>query len=271
MKDQRVLSKVVADCSRSPFPEWIDGTLPGSRVEVIDGRWRFTNELREAGAYTNAQIDDYQDKKRRDYRWNPPLILTVTARFSHPVDRLRGTGGFGFWNDPFMMTGKGLPARPRAIWFFYASQESAMELALDVPGSGWKAATIDARRLPFLLLAPAAPVAIPLMAAIKPLHRRLWPIGQRAMQVSEALIDCDLTAWHSYTLVWGQKRAVFLVDQRVVLDCDTPPGGPLGFVMWLDSQAMVITPTGRLGHQNLSIPEQQWMEIRELAIEPITP
>jgi hypothetical protein len=33
---------------------------------------------------------------------------------------------------------------PRAIWFFYASPPSHMDLALDVPGYGWKAAMIDA-------------------------------------------------------------------------------------------------------------------------------
>lgn len=38
-----------------------------------------------------------------------------------------------------------------------------MALALDVPGPGWKAATLDAwRTLPFLLSGSTAPLAMPL-------------------------------------------------------------------------------------------------------------
>ena len=44
------------------------------------------------------------------------------------------------------MPGGGMPTLPRAIWFFYGSLPSNMSLALDVPGYGWKAATIDALR-----------------------------------------------------------------------------------------------------------------------------
>jgi hypothetical protein len=57
--------------------------------------------------------------------------MTVRACFSHPAGTLRGTAGFGFWNDPFLMTGARLPALPRAIWFFYASAPSEMKLDLD--------------------------------------------------------------------------------------------------------------------------------------------
>ncbi|RPJ57116.1 MAG: hypothetical protein EHM12_09525 [Dehalococcoidia bacterium] len=71
-----------------------------------------------ATRYTDAQIDDYEGLPRRHFLWRPPLQMTVHARFSHPAGELRGTAGFGFWNDPFMMTGSRWPALPRVIWFF---------------------------------------------------------------------------------------------------------------------------------------------------------
>jgi hypothetical protein len=257
---------VAANFSGPPGPEWRRCLHDGSRIVASGQSWRFINEAQPAGRYTDAQIDDYQGLRRRAFRWKPPLALAVRARFSHPSGDLAGTAGFGFWNDPFMMTGFRPPALPRAIWFFYASPHSHMKLAMDAPGCGWKAATIDAARLPYLLLAPTAPLAIPLMN-IRPLYRALWPVGQRAIHVSEALLDMDLTGWHSYRLEWGTRRACFSVDGETVLDCDTPPRGPLGFVMWIDNQAMTVTPRGRFGWRTVAIPQEQWMEIDLLRIE----
>lgn len=258
---------VNADFSTEPGPEWRRFVLPGSALEHTGSSWRFVNEPTEARRYTDAQIDDYQGLPRRHFLWRPPLTLMVRARFSHPAGVLTGTAGFGFWNDPFMMTGARPPALPRAIWFFYASPSSNMKLDIDTAGSGWKAATIDAIRLPFLLLAPTAPLAIPLMN-IRTLYRTLWPIGQRAIGVSEAAVEADMTSWHAYQIEWGERRARFGVDGEPILDCDTPPRGPLGFVMWIDNQAMIVKPWGRFGYQVLEVPHRQWMEVNELRITP---
>jgi hypothetical protein len=38
--------------------------------------------------------------------------------------------------------------------------------------------------------------------------------------------------------------------------------------MWLDNQYMVVTPWGRLGWGLLEVPDQQWMEVDWLEIEP---
>jgi hypothetical protein len=178
---------------------------------------------------------------------------------------LRGTAGFGFWNDPFAMTGARIPALPRAIWFFYGSPDSNLKLDRDVPGHGWKAATIDAIRLPFFLLAPTAPVAIPLMN-IRSLYRALWPIGQKAIGVKEAEITAPMTEWHTYHLEWGERSARFTVDDQLVLETDTSPRGRLGFVMWIDNQAMTIAPWGRFEWKMLPVPEPQWMEVDRLEI-----
>jgi hypothetical protein len=237
----------------------------GQAIREGEG-WRFTLPRLNGGRYADAQIDDYQGLPRRRFRWQPPVTLTVRARFSHPAGALVGTAGFGFWNDPFMMTGARFPALPRAIWFFYASPPSDMVLALDVPGHGWKAATIDAIRLPFFLLAPTAPLAVPLMN-VRPLYRALWPIGQRAMGVREALVPVEMTDWHTYRLEWNEGGALFTVDETCFLECEVSPRGPLGFVMWLDNQAMVITPWGRFAYRLLPVAEPQWMEVSQLAID----
>lgn len=242
-------------------PAWNRYVLPGSRLESTGDGWRFVNEP-VSGRYTDSQIDDYQGLRRRDFIWRPPLTLTVRARFSSDI---RGTAGFGFWNDPFMMTGSRLPMLPRALWFFYASEESDMALALGTPGNGFKAATIDALRLPFFLLAPASPIAIPLMN-IPSVYNSVWPIGQRAIAVNEAPIQADMTQWHVYTLRWDHAAARFAVDGQTVMACTTPPHGPLGFVMWIDNQAMVVSPKGRIGWRTLDLHAAQWMEATDLSI-----
>jgi hypothetical protein len=204
---------------------------------------------------------------RRQFAWRPPLTLHVRARFSHPSGQLRGTAGFGFWNDPFAMIGRRAPALPRALWFFYASHPSDMALALDVPGAGWKAAALDAARLPALLLAPTVPLMIPLMN-IDRLYRRLWPRVQRALAVGETLLDdmADMTVWHDYQLAWSESGARFLVDGRLALEVSPAPRGPLGFVMWLDNQYAIATPQGRFGWGLLETSGPQWMAVEDFSI-----
>lgn len=245
---------------------WQTYTTGSGELGIEAGVLRLINQPTTSDVYTNAQLDDYQQLRRSAFRWRPPLTLTVRARFSHPTGKLRGTAGFGFWNDPFMMTGARRPSLPKAIWFFYSSAPSNMQLALDVPGRGWKAATIDAWRLPFFLLAPTAPLAMPLMR-LPALYRRLWPIGQRAIGVSEAMVHNAMTEWHTYRIEWGKQVAHFYVDEEVILNCTTPPHGPLGLVVWLDNQAMVVTPQGQFRHTVVATDAPQWMEVAELDIK----
>lgn len=255
---------MLTDDASAPY-SWRE-YLVGSGALEKDGRiLRLVITDASSRAYSDAQLDDYQGLPRRRFLWRPPLQMTVRARFSHPAGELRGTAGFGFWNDPFLMTGWRTPTLPRAVWFFYASPPSNLKLDLDVPGCGWKAATIDALRPVALLLAPLAPPAVLLMN-LRPLYRALWPHFQRALHIREFPIGAEMTQWHTYNIRWDAERAVFSVDGEQILEAPSP-GGPLGFVMWLDNQYMVATPQGRFRWGLLDIPGRQWMEVEQLTIE----
>ena len=244
---------------------WRRYVVGASALEAEGSILRFVVAGATARRYSDAQIDDYRGLPRHRFLWRPPLRLTVHARFSHPAGSLRGTAGFGFWNDPFLMTGTRMPALPRAIWFFYGSPPSNMKLDIEIPGQGWKAATIDALHSTAILLIPLATVLVPLMN-VRPIYRALWPSIQRILRVREATVETDMTEWHDYEIEWRSERARFCVDGKPVLENAPSPRGPLGFVMWLDNQYMVATPQGRLGWGLLEVPERQWMEVDRLAI-----
>ena len=256
------------DFTAEPGPRWQRYVVGAGALEPTGSTLRFVTAGATSRRYSDAQIDDYQGLPRRRFPWRPPLRLTVRARFSHPAGQLRGTAGFGFWNDPFMMTGARMPTLPRAVWFFYGSPPSNMKLDLHAPGHGWKAITIDALRPVAFLLAPIAPLAVLLMN-LRPLYRALWPPIQRALNVREATVEAEMTGWHTYTIEWGTERTHFSIDGGRVLEDAPSLRGPLGFVMWLDNQYMVVTPQGRLGWGLLDVTGRQWMEADRLAIEPL--
>jgi hypothetical protein len=236
-------------------------------LEQGGGLVRFVLEGASRRRYSDSQIDDYQHLPRRRFPWRPPLELTVRARFSHPAGTLLGTAGFGFWNDPFVMSGARMPALPRALWFFYGSPPTNIKLDLAVPGWGWKAATIDSLGGRQLAIAPLGPVAALLMN-IPRVYQALWPRIQRVLRVREAAVPATMTDWHTYQLRWCGDETHFTVDGGVVLEHAPSPRGPLGFVMWLDNQYMVVTPQGRARWGRLDVPQRQWMEVDRLQIEP---
>lgn len=216
--------------------------------------------------YSDAQLDDFYTPPHPPLRWQPPLRLTIRARFSHPAGVLQGTAGFGFWNYPASHLHRLNTVMPCAVWFFYASPPSDLKLDRDTPGAGWKVATVDTRRWSALRLLPLAPVVVPLMNS-RALYRRLWPRIQRAVRVQERALNADMTAWHIYTLEWGTTATRFVLDGVAVLEHAPAPAEPLSFVLWLDNQYAIVTPWGRFGWGLLDVPGEQWLEVDWLAIE----
>lgn len=215
--------------------------------------------------YANAQITDY-DPSQRNFVWKPPLHMRLSAFFGQPADQMVGTAGFGFWNFPYGIGAKGL-LLPQALWFFFCAPPSNMPLAQGVPGTGWKAATFDARRWRFLALAPSAPLAFLLMR-LRPARSLLWPIGQRAIGVYETLLDPETMVQEAtYELEWLPQRAIFRVNGQVVQDVPVHIRQPLGFIAWIDNRWAVVTPWGHFAAGTSVIPRHQILALHHISIE----
>ncbi len=228
------------------------------------------------GEYSDAQIDDYGDLTRSAFPWQPPLRMIVVARTSLPAatfsnkyeteGTLRGTAGFGFWNYPFSVKGDILML-PEAVWFFYASPPSNMALVPGIPGWGWKAQVVHTMNLRSLVASVplAATIATGLLTG-KTRHAARWM--QKVSGAYEALLPVEMNEWHTYTLEWLEKEALFWVDDAQVLRAPHAPTRPLGFVAWLDNQYAVATPRGVLRFGTVaSGPE--WLELESMKIEQL--
>ncbi|MBI1278281.1 MAG: family 16 glycosylhydrolase [Anaerolineaceae bacterium] len=243
----------------------------------------------DASRYHDAQLTDYAGKT--DFHWRPPLRMEVTASMAVTSKNSGlnspsllaergiggevlksnltvGTAGFGFWNHPFVPGERGLRL-PKAVWFFFSAPPSNMHLAQDVSGPGWKAATIDATRWQFLALAPAAPIGVLLMR-MPALYRRLWPIGQRAIGVSEHQLDSSLLLeTHTYSIDWQPDHIRFAVDGITVHDAAVRIAGLLGFIAWVDNQYAIVTPQGNIGFGLVDIPQPQTLILNRIEIESL--
>lgn len=235
----------------------------GGRVVYAGERARLIVPPAAGQAYADAQLDNYHGLRRSRFPNSPPVKMAVRARASHeaPV----GTLGFGFWNDPFSLSG-GVLAAPNVVWFFYASPPSDMALAEGVPGRGWKAATLNTGRIPSPILAPAAVAAV-MLTRLPGLGRPVMSAARRAIQAHEALLEgVPLTAWHKYELEWQRELAVFCVDGVERLRAPAPPRGPLGFVLWIDNQYAIASREGKFGFGMCEVKEEQWLEVEDLEI-----
>jgi hypothetical protein len=239
--------------------------IGGGKVEQRGGITRFVIPPTTRRAYADAQWDDYHGLRRSRFPHRPPVKLSLRARFSHEADQLGGTAGFGFFNDPFSLSGGGVLAAPNTVWFFAASPPNDQYLCDGVPGRGWKAATLNTGGWPGLVVAPAAAVAI-LLTRLPGLGRPIMNLARRMIKAHEQLIDLKMTEWHDYSLEWRAREAAFWVDGVEVLRAAAPPAGPLGFVMWVDSQFAVASEAGQFGFGLIAHAEERWMEIEGLFI-----
>lgn len=240
---------------------WQTVTLGGGQVDRDGDRLKLTVPPIAGRVYADAQIEDYYRLRRSRFPASPPARFSLRARASH--SQPAGTLGFGFWNDPFSLTG-GVLASPNAVWFFYASPPSDMALVDGVPGRGWKAASLNTGRLPGLVLAPAALAAV-LLTRVPGLGRPVMAAARRVIQAHEApLDDIALTDWHAYAVDWQPGQAVFSVDGVERLRAPHPPQGPLGFVLWIDNQYAIASREGQFSFGLCDVKEAQWLEVEDL-------
>ncbi len=218
--------------------------------------------------YTNAQMDDYHGLRRKNYLWQPGTHLSLRARFSHIASELRGTAGFGFWNAPFGDPSVPWPALPRAVWFFFASDPNNLPLALTGPGQGWFGATTGAGTLQSVSILPFAP-AILLLNQFTSFRSRLWPRLRQHFNISHKPIRISMEDWHKYELSWKSNGCEFRIDDELLYKTTSSPKGPLGFVCWIDNQYLIVTLRGKIRWGTLKLAQPQWMEIDNLAVNPI--
>lgn len=237
--------------------------IGAGRIQETGTQIHLTIPPTSGATYHDAQITTYHT--RHDFDLRPPLRLSVTA---YAQGDIHGTAGFGFWNHPFSPDERGFRL-PKALWFFFGSPPNNMALAQDIAGHGWKAATFDATDWPFLALLPTAPIAFLLMR-VPLFYKRLWPIGQWAIGVSETPMDTSmLYEPHHYTLDWLPDRAIFRVDDRIIHETTRIPSAPLGFIAWVDNQYAIVTPQGRFGWGLLDVPHEQTLILQNCSLRNI--
>ncbi len=222
-----------------------------------------------ASQYCDSQLDDYQQLARKAFKWTPPVRLVIQARTSHAEPS--GTLGFGFWNDPFTMSlGQGgaarrLPAPPQTLWFFYGSSKNDLPLDARLPSFGWKAASLRSPDIPLLILAPLAATAIGL-STIRPIRAWIIQSALRQVTAAEAILDASMADWHTYSIEWSKRAAIFRVDDVVVLTAQDPPNGPLGFVLWIDNQFAVASPLKGFHFGTTLTRQNEWLEVKILEL-----
>ena len=237
------------------------------RIDPTTDGWRL--HLGPATGYSDAQLDDTQGRWRRGLLHRPPVRLTLEARASSAEPG--GTLGFGFWNDPFPAWGvqagakRLLPASPQALWFFYASPPSDIPFSADGPGSGWTAARFQGPALPGSVIAAMGAAGLAGMSIVRwriPLLKmyRRWFAG------SQSPLLGGLDSWHAYRIDWKKGSAYFSVDDRVVLETNTAPAGPLGLVIWIDNQWAALSASAGLRFGLLPSSEEAWLDVRSLQL-----
>ena len=250
-------------------PTLFSKLTPGAKLTCSEAdRIRLQIPAGPAGRYRLAQLDDYQQLPRRDFFWQAPFELSLTAKAS--ANPLPGTWGFGLWNDPFSIAlpagarAMRLPALPNTVWFFFASSENYLSLRDDLPGYGSLAAVFRSPRWPGILLGTAIPL-LPFLW-VRPLARWLRRLGSRIVKETTLAFTQSPQDSHNYHLIWETNMVQLSVDGNLVLETKTAPHGPLGLVIWVDNQYAAWKPDGSLKYGTLANPDPAWIEIEELRI-----
>ena len=252
------------DFERGASPYWVRFAIGHADIEHERGLVRFSVEGAEEGQLSDAEIDDHRTVPRARLPWQPPLRMTVRARMSHPSGLMLGTAGFGFWNDPFDWVGN-VQTPPNALWFFYASPESDMAFVPGVPGSGWKAATLNGGSAGGLVMTVAN-----FVFGLPGMSKLIFRLAQTRIAAHEKVLDSvALTDWHTYRIDWLAHEAIFLVDDVPVFRALNPPTVPMGFVAWVDNNCTTMGPGRDFSFMRMRIDQRQWLELSRVVIETI--
>ena len=105
---------------------------------------------------------------------------------------------------------------------------------------------------------------------IPTLYERLWPVGQRAIGVDEMILDAALLRTsRRYGIDWQRDTIEFMINGETVFKTRCVPGGPLGFVAWIDNQYAIVTPQGKFRFGLVDIVGDQQLVIDDVSLETI--
>jgi hypothetical protein len=153
---------------------------------------------------------------------------------------------------------------PNAAWFFYASPPNYLSFRNDLPAQGFLAATFQSPAIPSPLLALGSPlIALLVVPCVAQLARRLLRLLARQ---DAALVQSEVTAWHTYTLTWEPEQVRLAMDGQNMLETPLSPHPPLSLVLWIDNQYAALPPRGILRYGTLPNPEPAWLELAEIEV-----
>lgn len=243
---------------------WHAWTPNNAEIQPLAAGVRLALTQYDRIVYSDAQLDDYV---AGDLRWQAPVRLQLEAQFCGDPEHFVGTAGFGWWNDP---AGTGLRRLrlPQALWFFYASTASQLELTANGASNGWLAMSFVPRLAFCLALLPLAPLAIVLSQNSWLRQRCCLPLLQLALGVRSQPIQLKWNAWQHYQIDWYADRVEFWLDQQLVLKTRNLPTSKLGLILWLDNQYAQVSPRG-IVRGGVLAHQAQALEIRNLSISEL--
>ena len=220
--------------------------------------------------YSNAQWDDYRYLKRKDFQNHAELTFQCEAKWTGPDDMV-GTSGFGFWNDPFMMTGWRWPALPQAFWFMFESKRSKLSFeSSEDHQTGLSAMVVNAKSLSAILWMMFCALTFPMLvlAPWRRWLRRVWP---QALQQFKVPLNINTKTWQQYKIKWETNSIKFWVNDTLVLDQAVSVTEPQGLVIWMDNQYAVVEPWGVWSFGSEPINGEQALELKSVCWGPSEP
>ena len=236
------------------------------RVDWQDSECLLSLENASDLGTSNAQLDDYHWKKRKDFSLTPPLKLQLEAKWIFTGDLPQGTSGFGLWNDPFMMTGWRWPSLPQAFWFFVGCPKSQLSLLPKLRHhTGLRAFQVNAWSASFLKHILLWLLRGPFWNVNK--WREKWlPKLCSDIELCEYFLSLDLREWQKFEIVWTKSEVIFKVNGLEVQNAPCSIRSRLGFVIWMDNQYLYFDPWKKIKWGSCAIENKQSLHIRNLSM-----